>query len=92
MIKVIYSRHFEKIYKKLHNNQQITVDEAIEEISKNPKIGVVKKNDLTGFYVYKFSMLSQLTLLGYYYYEDQMIISVIAVGSHENFYRDIKRN
>ena len=92
MIEVKYTRHFEKIYKKLHSNQQVMVDEAIEKIAKNPKIGKVKKGDLSGFHVYKFSMFSQLTLIGYYYDDGEMIILIVSIGSHENFYRDIKRN
>lgn len=92
MIKIKQSSHFTKIYKKLHDNQKEAVNEAIEKIANNPKIGEVKKGDLAGLYVYKFGVLSQLTLLGYHYYEDEVTILLLAVGSHENFYRDMKRN
>ncbi|AFJ02626.1 hypothetical protein Q7C_1477 [Methylophaga frappieri] len=41
--------------------------------------------------VHKFKMNKQLTLLGYSFDEGQLILELMALGSHENFYRDIKR-
>jgi hypothetical protein len=35
-------------------------------------------------------MNNQLTLLGYSYEGEIVTLNLLAVGSHENFYRDIK--
>ncbi|MEH6617911.1 MAG: type II toxin-antitoxin system RelE/ParE family toxin, partial [Porticoccus sp.] len=41
--------------------------------------------------VYKFKMNKQLTLLGYSFDDGTLTLELMALGSHENFYRDIKR-
>ncbi len=92
MIRIKQLRNFEKVYKKLHQNQKLSVDNAIKIIMDNPQIGQRKAGDLSEIYVYKFTMIDRLTLIGYKYYEEELIIMLIAIGSHENFYRDIKRN
>jgi len=92
MLKLEQTTQFSKTYKKPHKNQQEAIDDAIQIILASPIENERKKGDLVGLYVYKFQMLGQLTLLAYRYFEDEQIIRLIAVGSHENFYRDIKRN
>ncbi|MCO4321037.1 type II toxin-antitoxin system RelE/ParE family toxin [Aliidiomarina sp. Y6] len=37
-------------------------------------------------------MNKQLTLLGYSYNEGTLTLVLMALGSHKNFYRDIKRS
>jgi len=85
---ITQSNIFKKKVKKLHPNQKKTLDKAIKEIIKTPSIGVEKKGVLKGVFVYKFTMLSQLTLLAYKHPDTQNII-LLSFGSHENFYRDI---
>lgn len=58
---------------------------------KNPLLGKQKKGDLAFLRVYKFKMTKQLTLLGYSYEDGNVILELINLGSHENFYRDIKK-
>jgi len=82
---------FIKTVKKLHANAKQDLDEAIKELMKNPFAGELKKGDLTGVRVYKFSMVHQLTLLAYMYDESNENLTLLALGSHENFYRDLKR-
>jgi len=36
-------------------------------------------------------MTKQLMLLGYSYEDGALLLELIALGSHENFYRDVKR-
>ena len=48
-----------------------------------------KKGDLAGGFVYKFKCNGQLTLLAYVY--DPGTRLLLLLGSHENFYRDLKR-
>jgi len=51
-----------------------------------------KRGDLDFLQVYKFRMNNQLTLLAYSYEEEIITLTLLDVGSHENFYRDIKRS
>jgi hypothetical protein len=37
-------------------------------------------------------MVKQLTLLGYSYEDGAIVLELLVLGSHENFYRDIKQN
>lgn len=55
-----------------------------------PKLGEQKKGDLAFMRVYKFNMVKQLTLLGYSYEDGVTVLELIALGSHENFCRDVK--
>ena len=82
---------FIKTVKKLHTNAKQDLDEAIQELLKNPLIGELKKGDLNNVRVYKFKMVHQLTLLAYMHDESNENLTLLALGSHENFYRDLKR-
>lgn len=90
-MQVIQTKRFERVYKKLHKNQLSDINRAIKEIIENPQIGEQKKGDLAEIMVYKFKMVNQLTLLAYSYDDEKIILTFIALGTHENFYRDIKR-
>ena len=81
--------NFKKSYKKLPNCHQLKINEAIREIINNPKIGDEKKGDLSGVYVYKFKIDRQQFLLAYEWDPKQRIL--LALGVHENCYRDPKR-
>jgi len=87
-IQVRQSSLFRRTYKRLHPNQKADVDEAIAEIVNDPAIGKAKKGDLAGVFVHKFNCNGQLTLLAYEYDNDSRML--LLLGSHENFYRDVK--
>ncbi|GMO20852.1 MAG: hypothetical protein Ta2A_27340 [Treponemataceae bacterium] len=87
--RILVTPGFEKKLKKLPPNAKGDLDKAIGTISLNPLIGEAKKGDLSHVRVYKFKMVGQLTLLAYSY--DKDVIKCLALGSHENFYRDLKR-
>ena len=88
-IRVQQSTLFRRAYKRLHSNQKADVDDAIAEIVNDPEIGEPKKGDLAGVFVYKFKCNGQLTLLAYEY--DEATRMLLLLGSHENFYRILKR-
>ena len=88
MRKIEQTRLFAKTIKKLHSANKKELDKAVRAIAQNPQIGQQKLGDLAEFWVYKFRMNKQLTLLAYRYDEDVIILH--ALGSHENFYRDLK--
>jgi mRNA interferase RelE/StbE len=89
-VEVFQSNAFSRAYKKLHPNQQADVDDAVAVIVANPEVGEAKKGDLRGVYVYKFKSNQQLMLLAYEY--DPETRMLLLLGSHENFYRALKRN
>lgn len=80
---------FRMVYKKLHANEKEAVDDAIREIINNPNIGEEKKGDLSGVFVYKFKFKTKEFLLGYEWDPKQRLL--LALGVHENFYRDLKK-
>lgn len=92
MISVLQTPTFKKAVKKLQPIQKRDLDTAIKTLMKDPKLGEQKKGDLAFLRVYKFKMNKQLTLLGYSYNEGKLILELMALGSHENFYRDVKRD
>ena len=89
-MQVIQTHRFKQAVKKLKPNQKQDLDQAIQTLLANPLLGEQKKGDLVWLRVYKFRMVNQLTLLAYTFEEDRLILTLLAVGSHENFYRDLK--
>ncbi len=88
-IRVQQTNGFLRAYKKLHNNQKDAVDQAVADIVRDPAIGEAKKGDLSGVFVHKFDCVHQLFLLAYEY--DPASRLLLLVGTHENFYRNLKR-
>ena len=88
---VVQTRRFGRQYKKLHDNVAEDVDQAVQSVADNPKIGARKKGDLTVLRVHKFHSQGQLYLLGYTVDDAIRLVYLEAIGSHENFYRDLKK-
>jgi mRNA-degrading endonuclease RelE of RelBE toxin-antitoxin system len=80
---------FAKQKKKLHKNQIKNLDEAIRTIVRKPETGHLKIGDLSGIRVYKFQSLKEQVLLAYEVVENHLYL--YAFGSHENFYRRLKK-
>lgn len=89
--RVLQTPSFKKTVKKLKPNQKKELDTAIKKIMAEPTLGEQKKGDLSFLRVYKFKMSRQLTLLGYSFNDGTLTLELMALGAHENFYRDIKR-
>ncbi len=87
-IHVQQTNGFLRAYKKLDSNQKDAVDRAVADIVQDPALGETKKGDLSGVYVYKFDCVNQLFLLAYEY--DPASRLLLLVGTHENFYRNLK--
>ncbi|CAH6881300.1 Addiction module toxin RelE [Vibrio chagasii] len=88
---VLQTPTFKKAVKKLHKNQKSDLDSAIRELLENPYIGEQKRGVLSFLRVHKFTMVKQLTLFGYSYEDGAVTLELMALGSHENFYRDVKK-
>lgn len=88
---VLQTPTFKKAVKKLKPNQKKDLDSAVKALMANPNIGEQKKGGLAFLRVHKFKMNKQLTLLGYSFDEGALVLELMALGSHENFYRDLNR-
>jgi hypothetical protein len=82
---------FARAAKKIHAAQKAELDTAVQTIAETPLIGEPKVGDLAGVRVFKFRMANQLCLLAYTQIDGETI-KLLAVGSHENFYRELKRS
>ncbi|WP_130471218.1 type II toxin-antitoxin system RelE/ParE family toxin [Candidatus Magnetaquicoccus inordinatus] len=88
---ILQTRIFKADAKRLHPNQKSLLDEAVKLIALNPEIGEGKVGDLAGVRVHKFKMINQEVLLAYQWMETENQLILLALGHHENFYRDLKR-
>ena len=86
---IYLSPAFGRKIKKLKKQQKKGLDNAVLDILKNPSIGEEKVGDLAGVLVHKFKINKQPFLLSYSY--DEKEINLLTFGSHENFYRDLKK-
>lgn len=84
------SNSFKKTVKKLPKQHKAILDEEVRKLINNPDLGERKKGDLDFLRIHKFKLLNQEVLLGYMYEEDEIILTLLKLGAHENFYRDIK--
>jgi mRNA-degrading endonuclease RelE of RelBE toxin-antitoxin system len=81
---------FKRAYKKLHPQERRTVDDAIRSILADPELGEAKLGDLAGVRIYKFRLQNQIVLLAYQANISENQLLLLALGPHENFYRDLK--
>jgi mRNA-degrading endonuclease RelE of RelBE toxin-antitoxin system len=88
-MKVFQTPTFQRKYKKLNRNQLSLVNDAIESIIAEPEIGELKRGDLGSIRVHKVRKTKVEVLVAYWSTETS--IQLIDFGSHENFYRDLKR-
>jgi len=86
---IIQSPVFAKQKKKLSKNRVNDLDDAVRSIANDPTIGHMKTGDLQGIQVYKFKSNKQQMLLAYEILGPRLYL--YAFGSHENFYRNLKK-
>ena len=91
-MRVLQKPSFKKAYKRLHANQKADLDKALKTIMKDPASGQAKSGDLSDVLVHKFKMNKQLTLLAYTYEDQTITLTLLALGTHGNFYRDLKKS
>ncbi len=88
-MKIYQSRSFEKKVKKFNEKEKYELDNEIKQIIQNPSIGTEKKGDLRGVFVHKFNLQNQLYLLSYRFIKEESL-DLIMIGTHENYYKDLK--
>ena len=89
-MKILQSGRFSRKVKKLKKGEKVALDKAVREIVDDPTIDQAKRGDLLGVSVYKYNHSNNLLLLAYRYNDSENELILLAHGSHENFYRDLK--
>lgn len=87
-MKIIQSRSFERKVKRFGKREKKVLDKQIRGILENPPIGQEKKGALRGIYIHKFKLQAIQYLLSYRFVDDDL--ELIMIGTHENYYRDLK--
>ena len=80
---------FKRVQKRLAAGRQAVVDDAMRAIIADLKIGDAKKGDLAGVHVYKFPLNREEMPFAYEWNPKTRVL--LLLGSHENFYGDLKR-
>jgi len=80
---------FKKITKKLHKNELSILNEEIKKLIQTPLSGELKKGDLAGVRVTKFKIGVQQYLLSYLF--EKNVLTLLSFGSHENYYKNLKK-
>ncbi|GAB6053745.1 hypothetical protein JCM17960_25650 [Magnetospira thiophila] len=91
MARIVQTPTFIRSVKRLHKQQKQDLDRAVRAVAGDPTMGETKIGDLAGVRVHKFKMNRQQMLLAYEVFGAEPEIKLLALGSHENFYRDLKR-
>jgi mRNA interferase RelE/StbE len=84
-------KKYNRIKKKLPLPLRNQINLIEDEIALNPYSSERKKGDLKEVFVKKFSLLGEEYLLAYKVNETEREVIFLAIGGHENFYRDLKR-
>lgn len=87
MIRPRVTPTFARAAKKLRSEQKAELDSAVRAIADDPTIGDSKVGDLAGVRVFGFRLSNRLCLLAYTQVDDDTG-KLLALGSHENFYRE----
>ncbi|MDD4996518.1 MAG: type II toxin-antitoxin system RelE/ParE family toxin [Syntrophales bacterium] len=86
---VFQSPLFERQKKRLSGKDIAALDREIRCIQLDPTAGEAKKGDLAGVYVHKYKEGVRLMLIAYEFEKNEILL--LALGSHEKFYRDLKK-
>ncbi|PFH08753.1 ParE-like toxin of type II ParDE toxin-antitoxin system [Collimonas sp. PA-H2] len=97
-----YKKPFSAFVKKQHKPFQAVIEDETLRVCAKPDIGEAKSSDLTGIYVHKFKHKTQEYLMAYHVPAQKMgnkaehrspdflFIDFYKLGTHENFYDDLK--
>ncbi|MDD5296310.1 MAG: type II toxin-antitoxin system RelE/ParE family toxin [Rhodocyclaceae bacterium] len=90
-MKLLATPRFLREIKRLYPLEKAALDEAVRSVAENPEVGEMKKGDLAGVRVHKYRFNAQQLLLAYRVAPEEDAIKLLSFGTHENFYRDLKR-
>jgi mRNA-degrading endonuclease RelE of RelBE toxin-antitoxin system len=88
-----YKRPFTQFVKKQSRALQASIEDEVKLICENPDIGELKKGDLSDIQVHKFKFNRQEYLIAYSVSDTIQILMIdfYKVGTHENFYTELKK-
>ncbi|MGZ8952338.1 MAG: type II toxin-antitoxin system RelE/ParE family toxin, partial [Methylobacter sp.] len=86
---ILFSPTCRKYIKKQTAPFQLAIRDEIDAVCDAPEMGESKKGDLAGCRVHKFVFRKQLYLVAYRVEANCILFCMM--GTHENFYRDLKR-
>ena len=86
---ILYKPPFKKFVKKQSRAFQLAIEDEVEGVRNAPDMGEAKKGDLTGLRVHKFKFQRQEYLIAYK--EESNTTIFYMIGTHENFYRELKQ-
>jgi hypothetical protein len=84
-----YKLPFRKFVKKQTRAFQLSIEDEVQKIMSVPDLREAKIGDLVGFRVHKFSFGRKKFLIAYRLQREEMFF--FTIGSHENFYRELKK-
>ena len=88
-MKFLVTPRFARDIKGLHPAEKTALDAQLRTLVGQPEAGDMKKGDLAGVRVVKYKCNTQQWLLAYEVAEEAIVL--LGHGSHENFYRGLKR-
>ena len=92
MYKLTYSPAAIKYIKKIRNKSlKAELKRAIDDIANDPYIGEAKMGDLQGIFGYDVYYDSVNYEIAYIIREKEILVTIIMVGTRENFYSELKR-
>ena len=92
MYKLVYSPTAVKYIKKIRNKSlKAELKKALDDISNDPYIGEAKMGDLQGIFGYDVYYDSVNYEIAYTVKEREILVTIIMVGTRENFYNELKR-
>lgn len=92
MYKLTYSPAAVKYIKKIRNKSlKAELKKAIDDIANDPYIGEAKMGDLQGIFGYDVYYDSVNYEIAYIIREKEILVTIIMVGTRENFYSELKR-
>jgi len=95
-MRLYYKRPFATFVKKAKKPLQLAIEDAVLHIQNSPTCGEMKTGDLKDVYVYQFRFNQEEYLVAYKFGQSDDLVTLIGidfyqVGSHENFYEELKR-
>lgn len=87
-LKISQTPLFGRKIKKLKRNEKEALDGEVRRLLSEPELGEEKKGDLQGIRVHKYKFNRKEILLAYFVSEKEIVL--ITIGSHENYYRNLK--
>lgn len=91
MYEIAVENKVKKWKKKLPQTAQEIINAEVQKIAENPYAGERKSGDIKEVFVWKFRIFTLQYLMAYKIVEHEKTIIILAIGPHENFYRDLKK-